>query len=100
MVLFIAVCVRCGWLLFVVVGVSLVCVMSLVVCCSCCLIDVVLLTCGGVRCLLCVVVAVLLFVVNGSVGVYCSLSDCRCVRFVGMCRLLLDLGVCGVVVAV
>ena len=56
---------------------------------------VVLLLCGVLRYLLCVVVALLLFAVNGVVGVCCSLSACRCVRFVGLCRFLLDLGVRG-----
>ena len=51
--------------------------------------------CGVVRCLLCVVVALLLFVVNGFVGVCCSLSACRCVMSVGLCRLLLELGIYG-----
>ena len=55
-----------------------------------------LLLCADVRCLLCLVVALLLFVVNGFVGACGSLSDCVCVRCVELCRLLLDLGVCVV----
>ena len=78
-----------------------VCMLLFVVCCvlfvvSRLLIDVVSLLCGVVRCLLCVVVALLLFVVNGFVGVCCSLSYCRCVMCVCLRRLMLDLGVCGV----
>ena len=55
-----------------------------------------LLLCGVVRCLLCVVGALWWFGVNGCVGVCGPLSDGRCVMFVGLCRLLLDLGVCFV----
>ena len=55
-----------------------------------------LLLCGVARCLLCVVGALLWFVVNGFVGVCCWLSYGRCVMSVGLCRSLLDLGVCFV----
>ena len=53
---------------------------------SCLLIDVVSLLCGVARCMWCVVVALLVFVVNGFVGVCCSLSNSRCVMYVGLCR--------------
>ena len=50
--------------------------------------------CCAALCVVCSVVGALLWsVVNGVVGVCCSLSDGRCVIFVGLCRLLFDLGV-------
>ena len=87
----------CCRLLYVVGGSSLLCVSCCLLFAGCrLLVDAVLLLCGVVCCRLCVVGCVLLPVVKGFAGVCCALSDCRCVRLVWLCRLLLDLGVRGV----
>ena len=61
-----------------------------VVCCLVCVVAVALLR-------LCCCCVLLLPVASGFASVCCPLSDCRCVVCVGLCRLLLDLGVRGVV---